>query len=506
MSKRRVARRRQNGGTQIRLPEWIFPDGQAAFEKFVEWQLRPRLDSPHIWTVHLSETLHGNVPALIAVTPLANIRNAHVQGAYSRINRLKSFDKYVSEELNTLANERHAYLANRYPSELFAMLHSIRYLTMGAPDSFALASVVQECMTDLLLPKAEAATAHLVEVSQVLHSRYTVVRALLQRDSLVVDPTDNVPHFRSAIELLSDTILGLSAYLEPLFTSLAPNPWGMTASRPGGVIAYVFGATLPGAAIEPNDLMQLSAPARGRKEMLPSGPRSSQDYVLALNWWIRQLNLLFSVITDPLLHEVSGEFDPERAFERHFATEHLFRSCQALAVHHSDPFTRRLLLFQVLEMVSGLDSSLKWDQLTSPKFAKETLAWLEKELPASVSGILLPRARAATSALDKLRAGFFMSLSEDKSAIHLPDKHGGIVLTDLDQAVTQWLRVVRNSHHGFDKTPSARERTLLRSHTGAIDDSLSDLAWLYLLRIMAHPESLLAQRNKRQTASRPDFV
>lgn len=503
MSRNRLARRRQNRGTAIRLPEWMFPDGKAAFEKFVEWKLEPHWGSHNTWVVHLSETIHGNVPELVAVTPLANIRNAHLQGAYSRINRLKPFDKYVRSELSAMANERHLYLADRYPSELFAMLHSIRYLTMGAPDSHRLAIVVQECMMDLLLPKATGATAHLIEVSKVLHTRYTVVRALLQRDSLVVDPTDNVPQFKSAIELLGDTILGLSAYLEPLFTSLAPNPWGMTASRPGGVIAYLFGTALPGAAIEPNDLMQLSAPDRGRREKLPSEPSSSHDYVLTLNWWMRQLNLLFSVITDPLLHEVSGEFDPERAFERHFAMEHLFRSCQALAAHHSDPFTRRLLLFQVLEMLSGLDSSLRWEQLASPKFAKDTLADIEKELPASVSTILLPRARAAAMALAKLREGFFMSLADDGSSIFLPDKHGGFVLTDLDRAVTQWLRVVRNSHHGFDKTPSPRERALLRSHTGAIDDALSDLAWLYLLRIMTHPERLLVRSGKRHLESRP---
>lgn len=56
-------------------------------------------------------------------------------------------------------------------------------------------------------------------------------------------------------------------------------------------------------------------------------------------------------------------------------------------------------------------------------------------------------------------------------------------------AVTEWLRLVRNSLHGFEK-PSPKDRALLAAHVGNIPGDFADVAWLHILDIVTHPEKL----------------
>jgi len=74
----------------------------------------------------------------------------------------------------------------------------------------------------------------------------------------------------------------------------------------------------------------------------------------------------------------------------------------------------------------------------------------------------------------------------------VPDKHGNDRMMSLEAAAAAYLRVLRNAGHAFGSRAGqrARDEVLLMSHNGEIPLDLPDLAYLYLLRLLARPEDL----------------
>ena len=62
--------------------------------------------------------------------------------------------------------------------------------------------------------------------------------------------------------------------------------------------------------------------------------------------------------------------------------------------------------------------------------------------------------------------------------------------TPLENAASDWLRVMRNSAHGFEKQITDRQRTLIAAHNADIPLELPDLAWLHLLHLLCYPEQI----------------
>ena len=68
-----------------------------------------------------------------------------------------------------------------------------------------------------------------------------------------------------------------------------------------------------------------------------------------------------------------------------------------------------------------------------------------------------------------------------------------------------WLRLARKSHHGFGQI--ARDKpdavALLAAHDGTVPPELSDIAFLYLLRLLVEPRRLFPDdlRAERRAAA-----
>jgi len=74
--------------------------------------------------------------------------------------------------------------------------------------------------------------------------------------------------------------------------------------------------------------------------------------------------------------------------------------------------------------------------------------------------------------------------------VRIPDKRQSDVEVPLEEAVALWLRVLRNAGHSFrarEGPNRAREEALLLSHDAEVPSELPDLAYLYLLRLIAEP-------------------
>ncbi len=62
----------------------------------------------------------------------------------------------------------------------------------------------------------------------------------------------------------------------------------------------------------------------------------------------------------------------------------------------------------------------------------------------------------------------------------------------LEAAAASWLRVLRNAGHGFGSKPAkkARDVVVVTAQDGTVAAELPDLPYLYLLKLLAHPEEL----------------
>jgi hypothetical protein len=468
--------------------------------RFCQWTIEADLSKPGRWLVQLRENKHGDAPRLMTTTKLADSKNAAKTESYSRIRRLKASDQFTQHDMWAEVLEADAAAASEGRLTVLHVVSGIRVLLLGAPTNKALEELLPQVMTLRLQPSFPQALCYLVEVDPAVGNRIAIARALLRATDSIAD-IESTPDlaFRSSRELFSDTTLGFEAYLDPLFTCLAPFVWGFSVGRPGALLVFMFGTLQLGRASRATALLDhhlptgQSAPIRN-----PSGDVGAGAQAVALDWWVNRLGALFSTTADPGNYLESGEVSIARMVERMLTLEQYFRHCQSIAIHGNDTHVRRLIMFNALDMLEGLNPKLAWKQLTQLQRAQATLEDLELALPADAKDLLLPRARAAVAALREVASGFYIPSQVKDGNLHLKLRSGAVEKLDLSSAVSAWLRVIRNSHHGFDKRPSERERALMAAHDGSIPGELPDLAWLYLLQLLAHPE--LLRVGKRSSA------
>lgn len=464
------------------------------------WELTV-IDREHgRWSIRSAESVHGENPQLFTLTKLADKTNAH-KNPYSRLHRLKPYEHFHGQGWE-VALEVHSRLAAEHPDQVSALLASISLLTTSAPSAAGLIDVVSNSM-GWLLPHLASASVHLVEVDPALSHRYSIFQALLQADGAPPAPTEDGRAFGSASGLLHETVVGFDSYFSCLATSLSPDIWAVPAGRVGGIILYVFGVLVQGQKFHPLDPIRLLSPRHGGTTALPVTEISPGAYSAAVKWWTGQLNRVFSYITEPANYLNDGRFSPQMAFEKVLTLEQLFRNCQSIATNTRDQHARRIVMFNSLDILPGLVTGMKWEVAASAAKSEATLARLEEAIPEEILPILIPRARSAIEALRGLESGFFQKSRVTNGTIQLPNKNGLDTCVPLETAATEWLRVIRNSQHGFDKEQNPRDRVLLTAHDGHIPAAIADLAWLHLLNIMTFPEKLFrGPRPPRPVAAR----
>lgn len=483
-------------GAVLSLPLWVWGHNAQGLADACRWRLEPTGDSGR-WRFTLAERSGGSTPPMLHVERLVDRYRGDTPTAMRRLKQLAPTDVHLGPDLPKRAADELARLDAAHPGDVGTWLYGAALITQAAPDD-QLRDVILAVVRGRLQPNhLPDAAAYLLVVDQALSYRFSLTRALLQiadDPGLLERPPEEFLGFNSARALFSDTTFGLDAYLGPLLTSLTPWIWGITAPRAGAVIIYTFGRAISGrrgSASDPLDLL-LPRDQLGAGPPQPSiGPRQIGQ---TLTWWAKQLSELFTEVTDPgnYVH-VNGNYQPRKAFERLLSVEQAFRHVQVLSASDRDSHTRRVLLFQTLDTLEGL-RLLDFKQMCTLSRAQAELMDLEHMLPPDVASVLLPRARRAVEALKELQRGFFLPSRVSGDGVRVTGKHGEHVMP-LEAAVVAWLRLVRNAQHGFGGNVEfpGRDDVLLASHDGEVPRYLSDLAWLYLLRVVAHP-SLLRRR------------
>ena len=273
----------------LHLPTWMAGGNPAEFGEQCRWRLEAADPAAGAWRVRLDERVRRKAAHLVQVRRLATAANGAAAGSYARLRRLAGAPGHgssvppqrVQAELDRLARDR--------PGDIAALMYSVALATSTTPAEY-LPATVQQVLQGHLLPLLPDAAVYLAEVDTALSFRYAATRVLLQvhdDPSLILQRPAQQPDeliFNSGRWLFSDTAIGLGAYLSPLFLSLSPWVWAISAPRAGGVVIYTLGGAVVGRRGEAAELLQLFLPA-GRAAAGP-GPRvGAGDIDAALTWW-----------------------------------------------------------------------------------------------------------------------------------------------------------------------------------------------------------------------------
>jgi hypothetical protein len=448
------------------------------------WTLKKRDVSKGLWNIGIRPT------RLLDVQKMGHAGNMKSPGTFARFRSLPPHDALVNVDHGHIQTEMDR-IRDEYTGLGPALYHTSLATNCSPEDQ--LAEVVRNAMDEQLLPVLPNASVWLLKVDSALSNRFALTRVLLQVEDdpkLLSGRPQQFAGFNSARGLFSDTLLGLAAYLSPLLLSLSPYIWGFLSPRVGGVIIYCLGAPVPGRFGHSAEPLQLFSAGDGTGSLKRPQIQSS-SFDAALRWWTVQLNAMFHEITDPRNYvSPQGYFLVRRQFAALLSLEQAFRNVQSISTLQREGHARRVVYLDTIDTLEGMNLQLKFHDMCKLSRARSTLEQLEQTLPSSVAEVLLPRARRAVGALADLQSGFFLPSRSTSAGIRLPDKNQGERIVSPEDAAASWLRVLRNAGHAFgtrNEASRARDEALLLAHDGVVPHDLADLAYLYLLRLVANP-------------------
>ena len=393
---------------------------------------------------------------------------------------------------------------------IIAPLFALRQVeTLGAPTQI-LGDVVEAVYEEIrLIPMEEtgspafpASSVHLVRRDPALMHRGRLPAVLMRIEHDPQLRSATIGHLQATLargELIfasatgiGDGMVLLDPYLAPLFGALTPFIWGFPVVRPAGTIIYSLGTTLSGTTVDPAEPMHL-LPSRGADgpSTAPQIPRRS--VAAALQWWVRRLDTLLSVLSDPAVHsDAAASYSPSKHLHNLLSADQLFRRVASLQRSHRDTEARRVLMFTVLDTLERL-TSRKIVDLCTLSFARRVLAELRAGMSVDVAALLLPAAERAVTALEQMQSGFFLRTQLGAQAIEFMDDAGVSRSFSPEQAVAEYIRVLRNATHGHGTNRQDRRAqtdALLVHHNGNIPHDLALIAYLYLLEVLTKPDML----------------
>jgi hypothetical protein len=494
----------------MQIPPWLWGADPSAY--FNEAQIHGQLidHAERRWRVWTNEGWLRTPPHLVRVD--------HLAGPMQSVPRFDLLGKIAANDIPPIALDRPTVadlerLAERL-KQTKTPVDAITYsqmLTMAVP-SAQVADAVTSVYRNLVAMAVEGkpdhkvfpdAGVHVVRRAPELLHRIKLASVLLRVSSderlrhgdlttLHATAAAGETVFASA-QGLYDGIFTFDAYIAPLLGALTPAIWGFSSHRMLGVILYSFGQQpLAGTLGEAAELLHV-LPSQGTHESSRVPTLSADAASSGISWWIRQLNDLFSVLSEPVIFtNREGAYVPAKHLHGLLTVEQLFRRVHSILTAHRDANARRVLLFTVLDTLERL-TGRHLPILCSLSFAKKTLAELRLRMPASAAELLLPGAERAVMALASLQNGFFILRHTGASDIEWTDQQGRIQRLSPELAAAQYIRVLRDATHGHGSNRTSRvemTNVLLAHHDGNIPHDLALLGYLYLLDVMSRPADL----------------
>lgn len=336
----------------------------------------------------------------------------------------------------------------------------------------------------------------LMNHSHEIHTRMAYVRALFSKEHAPewLVEGEAFEGFSSMRGLFGDTFQGNTTFLHPLLAVAAPWMIGTALIRPpsGGAI-ILFGKPQMGRRpTTHSDLAEglttnyLAKPSHVRTPATPD--IDVEDSLEALRWCTHGANRLMSIALDPTrFADKNSWYQPAHQMGYLISIDRLLASAIALVVQTgTDEYSRRIHLFQTLDLLEGLGVG-PYQKTLNPVRIADHIHELKRAMPDSVQRILLPRCENAQTALEALWEGFHPARKVE-SMLELLNKKGNEELISRENAISRYLRNVRNAGHSLTVTlRDPGKLSLLAAHDGEIETGISDIAFLHLVRLLADP-------------------
>jgi len=497
-----------NRRVRVKLPPWLAGNDVLQFTQ--DAALKPTaVDASRFeWALETLESYEHRTPGLVRVETLATPGFAPNWGALAAIP-----DPGINPTvpLEQLIAERERILAER-PGNFTALIAALSVVLASVPHAH-LAQATQDGYDTLAGLQLEAdrgaafpdLTARFIEFHPALMKRLALARVLMRIEEepellkTRPSPAPGTTAFGSGWHLTADLALTRDAYLAPLFLAASPWLWCFAFPRLPGVIQIDLGLAIVGRRGEASELLQSFFPP-GVPTSVPRPALSGANTRVTTEWWIAHLDQLLSHLTDfANFCDMSGAFVPRRLFEIIMSVEQLGRRIQGIFVHDRDVSTRNALTFDAFDTLQGLAITNLYEGCKLSR-ATATLARLEQAIPGDVSSLLLPAARRAVDALQRMQQGFFLPSRTDGKTVRLPDRKGVDQERPIEEAVALYLKVLRNANHGFTPEQDANERRdqiLLMAHDGDVPADIAFLPYIYWLDVLANPETLKGRLRPR---------
>jgi len=333
-----------------------------------------------------------------------------------------------------------------------------------------------------------------IAISPVLHARLAIVRGLFTAQDAPEWYQNDGKTFEAMRRLSGHLYTGNTTLVDPVLAVAYPWMYASCVARIGtGLLVLGFGCPvgykLSMQDDDLSDLIKADLLTDGPTFKVPATPSiPNSAAIAALEWWVGQLSELLTVVLDPTLFQAGGSYLPALHHGLAHAVERLFTSTLRIVLATgSDEYSRRIHLFEVLDLLAGMRLGNYEETLDVSRLGK-MLQSVRASMPPLAASVLLPRCERAIDALIEMQSGFAPSVVVWES-VRLPK---GPV--PLSRGVARYLRSVRNGSHGTRREMTdPDQRRLLAIHDGRIPPEVSDLALLHLLGLLAEPQNLSAR-------------
>ena len=379
--------------------------------------------------------------------------------------------------------------------ELHQFLEASRLLFLAAPAS-QLPAFVRDTLLESLRRSLPRSRVVFIDYSSKVHSRTAFVRSIFT--------AEHAPEWFQGSEqrgfgamrgLAGSGFQGGSAFIDPLLGALFPWMLGVSLYRLGSGIAVVmFGQVLPWRP-NPKDhdlseMLQASLLSGTAEIRLPMTPSLDVDHAVeALRWWVTAVDRFMGVALDPGLFTNGGAYDAREHMGVLASIERVFASVlAALTATGRDEYTRRLHLFETLDLMEGLRLG-GYDNTLDLRRCKAALERIRLALPSGAAAVLLPRCESAVAGLATVGDGFIAE-RRTGDAVLVKDKGGRDVELPVPTASARLIRVVRNAGHGLSKeVTDPQSMSLLAAHDSVLPTAVSDLGFFHLVRLLVEPQA-----------------
>ncbi|WP_460869104.1 hypothetical protein [Rhodococcus aerolatus] len=403
-------------------------------------------------------------------------------------------------------------LIRKLPAEITRLEHDPSFTAavrlfqtaIGLAESPELLDRLRGLIENVLRLEHPTSRFFVVETDRLALTRGAFLRALTAAEfgpEVFSQPEAIFEGFNGARSLIGAFDYGLQPFISPALLTLAPWVTGIAATRPQATIVWLFDYPVIGKTEPSTQLMDLAR--SDRATTLHQSPMScsftQREATELLLWWSERINTILRDRLDPtnfVVNRSHPKHDPARQTAYGLSLEQVFTDLvDLLSSTRRNQALRVKVLWDVLDALEGM-RILDFRTMTTPSKVRQAITDLRSTLPPSVAPIALWRCEAAADALDDVQKGFTPTTRARAGGLEqVPRAKGtGDETVQWDDAIPDYLRVVRNLSHaaGSKVLANRRQKHLLMSHTGELGESLPDLAYLWLLRIVADPSLAIA--------------